>query len=136
MSSTTTTQTPSIPTATIHHERKGKEDVDSQRVLNKVEKYHEAWKQKGIAAQNDLLVGWYRPKQNDMVQPRKHRIRSLVNPFPLSPNCFLSSKITSRADAFMNSWNSKQVHSFYPSQSTARTLTPMILELSNAPWTS
>jgi hypothetical protein len=47
MSSTTTTQTSSIPTATIHHERKGKEDVDSQRVLNKVEKYHEAWKQKG-----------------------------------------------------------------------------------------
>jgi hypothetical protein len=42
MSSTTTTQILSITTATIRHERKGKEDVDSQRLLNKVEKYQGA----------------------------------------------------------------------------------------------
>jgi hypothetical protein len=70
MSSITTTQTSSISTATIYHEKKRKEDVDSQRVLNEVEKYQDAWKQKGMVAQNNLLVDWYRPKQNDMVQPR------------------------------------------------------------------
>jgi hypothetical protein len=70
MSSITTTQTSSISTATIHHESKRKEDVDSQRVLNEVEKYQGAWKQKGIVAQNGLPVDWYRPNQNDMVQPR------------------------------------------------------------------
>jgi hypothetical protein len=49
---------------------KAKEDVDLQRVLNEVEKYQGAWKQKGMVAQNGLPDDWYRPKQNDMVQPR------------------------------------------------------------------
>lgn len=44
--------------------------MDLQRVLNEVEKYQGAWKQKGMVAENDLPVDWYRPKQNDMVQPR------------------------------------------------------------------
>ncbi|KAH8769630.1 hypothetical protein F5882DRAFT_465723 [Hyaloscypha sp. PMI_1271] len=88
MSSITTTQTSSISTATIRHESKRKENVDSQRVLNEVEKYQEAWKQKGMVAQNDLPDDWYRPKQNDMVQPR-------------------NIGFAAWAGAFMNSWNSK-----------------------------
>jgi hypothetical protein len=51
-----------------------------------------------MVASNGLLVDWYRPKQDDMIPPR-------------------NVGFTAWAGAFMNSWNSQQVHSSYPSQS-------------------
>jgi hypothetical protein len=51
-----------------------------------------------MVAENGLLVDWYRLKQDDMIQPT-------------------NIGFTAWAGAFMNSWNSQQVKSSYPSQS-------------------
>ncbi|RFU27562.1 hypothetical protein B7463_g8784, partial [Scytalidium lignicola] len=60
-------------------------------------KYQAAWKAKGMFASNGLMMDWYRPKQDDMVLPK-------------------SIGFTAWAGAFMNSWNSSQVRSAYPTQ--------------------